>query len=193
MRPLRAVVVSAVLAILGAGCSSTPPARFYTLSSTSTPAVASSELSVAVGPVAVPAAVDRPQIVVSLGPNRVWLDEFNRWAAPLQDDIARVVAENLAAMLGTPRVAKTLSAGMAYRAVIEVQRFDSAPGDAATVDYVWTVTRARDGKTQTGRMSMREATTAPGYEGLAAAHSRAVTRLCRDIADAALALDRAGR
>ena len=193
MRPLRAVAVSAVLAILGAGCSSTPPARFYTLSPTSTPAVASSELSVAVGPVAVPAAVDRPQIVVSLGPNRVWLDEFNRWAAPLQDDIARVVAENLAAMLGTPRVAKTLSAGMAYRAVIEVQRFDSAPGDAATVDYVWTVTRARDGKTQTGRMSMREATTAPGYEGLAAAHSRAVTRLCRDIADAALALDRAGR
>jgi uncharacterized lipoprotein YmbA len=193
MRPLRAVAVSAVLAILGAGCSSTPPARFYTLSSTSTPAAASSELSVAVGPVAVPAAVDRPQIVVSLGPNRVWLDEFNRWAAPLQDDIARVVAENLAAMLGTPRVAKTLSAGMAYRAVIEVQRFDSAPGDAATVDYVWTVTRARDGKTQTGRMSMREATTAPGYEGLAAAHSRAVTRLCRDIADAALALDRAGR
>jgi len=196
MRPLRAVVVSAVLAILGAGCSSTPPARFYTLSPTSAPAAASSELSVAVGPVAVPAAVDRPQIVVSLGPNRVWLDEFNRWAAPLQDDIARVVAENLAAMLGTPRVAvspKILSAGMEYRAVIEVQRFDSAPGDAATVDYVWTVTRARDGKTQTGRMSMREATTAPGYEGLAAAHSRAVTRLCRDIADAALALDRAGR
>ena len=96
MRPLRAVAVSAVLAILGAGCSSTPPARFYTLSSTSTPAAASSELSVAVGPVAVPAAVDRPQIVVSLGPNRVWLDEFNRWAAPLQDDIARVVAKNLA-------------------------------------------------------------------------------------------------
>ena len=61
-------------------------------------------VSVAVGPVSVPAAVDRPQIVVSTGPNQVRLDEFNRWASPLQNNIARVVAENLVAMLGTPRV-----------------------------------------------------------------------------------------
>src|SRR5215831_6298050 len=132
MRLLRAVVMSAVLAILGAGCSSTPPAHFYTLSPTSTPAATSSELSVAVGPVAVPASVDRPQIVVSLGPNSVWLDEFNRWAAPLQDDIARVVAENLVAMLGTPRVARAsqvVSARFGYRAVIDVESFGSGPGD----------------------------------------------------------------
>src|SRR5215469_17508529 len=147
MRPLRAVVVLTSLAILGAGCSSTPPARFYTLSSTSTPAVASSELSMAVGPVTVPAVVDRPQIVVSLGPNSVWLDEFNRWAAPLQDDIARVVAENLVAMLGTPRVARAsqpVSAGFSYRAVIAVESFESVPGEAARLDAVWTVSRSAD-------------------------------------------------
>ena len=134
MRQVRAVMVSASLAILGVGCSSTPQARFYTLSPTSTPAAASSETSVAVGPVAVPAAVDRPQIVVSLGPNSVWLDEFNRWAAPLQDDIARVVAENLVAMLGTPRVARasqTVSASFSYRAIIAVESFESVPGEMA--------------------------------------------------------------
>jgi len=193
MRLLRAVVVSAALAILDTGCSSTPPAHFYTLSPTSTPAASSSELSVAVGPVAVPASVDRPQIVVSLGPNSVWLDEFNRWAAPLQDDIARVVAENLVAMLGTPRVARAsqpVSAGFSYRAVIAVESFESVPGEAARLDAVWTVSRSADGTTQTGRTTVREQTTEKGYEALAAAHSRAVGKLSRDIADAVSTLER---
>ena len=191
--PVRAFVVSAVLATLGAGCSSTPPAHFYTLSPTSTQVAAASELSVAVGPVAVPAAVDRPQIVVSLGPNSVWLDEFNRWAAPLQDDIARVVAENLVAMLGTPRVARasqTVSAGFSYRAVIGVESFESVPGEMARLDAVWTVIRSTDAATQTGRTTVREQTTEKSYEALAAAHSRAVGKLSRDIADAVGALER---
>ena len=68
------------------------------------PAATSSNLSVVVGPVSVPAVVDRPQIVVNTGPNQVRLEEFNRWASPLQNNIARVVADNLVAMLGTPRV-----------------------------------------------------------------------------------------
>ena len=131
----------------------------------------------AVGPVSVPAAVDRPQIVVTVGPNQVRLDEFNRWDAPLQNTIARVVAENLVALLGTPRVTlspQTLSAAADYRAVIEVQRFESALGDAATLDAVWTVTRTKDGRSQTGRTTAREAAPERSYDALAAAHSRAV-------------------
>jgi len=196
MRYVRAIVVSAALGILGVGCSSTPPARFYTLSPTSTPGAASSELSLAVGPVAVPAAVDRPQIVVSLGPNSVWLDEFNRWAAPLQDDIARVVAENLVAMLGTPRVARasqTVSAGFTYRAVIAVESFESVPGEMAKLDAVWTVSRSTEGATRTGRTTVREQTSEKSYEALAAAHSRAMGRLSRDIADAVGELERSGK
>jgi uncharacterized protein len=194
MRPHAVLATACALAILVAGCASTPASRFYTLSATPGPAAPASDLSLAVGPVTVPAAVDRPQIVVSTGPNQVRLDEFNRWASPLQNNIARVVAENLVAMLGTPRVAispLTLSAGADYRAAIEVQRFDSALGEAAMLDVVWTVTRARDGTSQTGRATVREPTTAQDYDALAAAHSRALARLSRDIADAVQALDRA--
>ena len=196
MRRLALLVTPWALVILAAGCGSTPPARFYTLGAVPGPAAPPSELSVAVGPVTVPAAVDRPQIVVSTGQNQVRLDEFNQWASPLANNIARVVAENLVGMLGTPRVAispLTLSAGADYRAVIEVQRFDSALGEAATLDIVWTVTRARDGASQTGRTSVREPVTAQGYEALAAAHSRALARLSREMADAVQALDRSGR
>ena len=156
----------------------------------------SSTLSVAVGPVSVPAVVDRPQIVVSAGPNRVWIDEFNRWASPLQNGISRAVAENLVSMLGTPRVAltsQTLSANADYRVAIAVQGFESAPGEAATLDAVWTVSRPKDGMSQTGRTTLREPTTEKGYDALAAAHSRAVARLSRDIAEAVRALDRAAK
>ena len=194
MRRLAVLAIPWALAILAAGCAS-PASSFYTLSATPAPAAASSNLSVAVGPVTVPASVDRPQIVVSMGPNQVRLDEFNRWAAPLQNNIARVVAENLVALLGTPRVAtspQTLSADADYRVAIEVQSFESALGEAATLDAVWTVRRTKGSKSQTGRTTVREPAPDRSYDALAAAHSRAVARLSVDIADAVRALERSG-
>ena len=184
------------LTAFAAGCASTPPSRFYTLSAARGPTATSSTLSIAVGPVSVPAVVDRPQIVVDMGANQVRLDEFNRWAAPLQNNIARVVADNLVQMLGTPRVtltAQTLGADADYRAGIEVQSFQSTPGEAAVVDAVWTVRRSRDGKAETGRSTVREVVQEKGYDALAAAHSRALARVSEDIANAVRALERSGK
>ncbi|MEP7275911.1 MAG: PqiC family protein [Betaproteobacteria bacterium] len=179
-----------VVAALAAGCAS-DPARFYTLSAVAGPAVAPSKLSLAVGPVSVPAAVDRPQIVVSTSANQVALDEFNRWASPLQDSLSRVIAEDLVALLGTPRVTlypQTSSADADYRIQVEVRSFESRPGKLASLDAVWTVRRAKDGKSETGRTSAREPTADASYDALAAAHSRGIARLSGDIADAVRAL-----
>ncbi|MCG6862342.1 MAG: PqiC family protein [Chromatiaceae bacterium] len=181
-----ALVLPALVLILAAGCAS-PPSRFYTLSTTDAAASPVSALSLSVGPVSVPAAVDRPQIVVSTGANQVHLDELNRWASPLKDEISRVVAENLVVMLGTAKVTQfpqTSSGEAAYRVAIEVQRFDSVPGSHARLDAVWTLRRVKDDKSRTGRTSVQEPVSATGFDGLAAAHSRAVARLSRDIADA---------
>lgn len=191
--PCRTLAGAAVL-LLASGCSSTPTSRFYTLSAATQPAAPASKIAVAVGPVSVPAEVDQPQIVVSTGPNQVRFDEFNRWAAPLQDAIARVVAENLVALLGTPNVAlsaQTLSTNTGYRVAIEVQSFVSAPGDAATLDAVWTVRRMQDGTAETGRTTVSEPAKGQGYDILAAAHSRAIARMSRDIADALRAFESA--
>jgi uncharacterized lipoprotein YmbA len=185
-----------IFVVFTAGCGATPSSRFYTLSSGAAPAATSLNVSVVVGPVSVPAVVDRPQIVVTTGPNQVKVEEFNRWAAPLQNGIARVVAENLVAMLGTPRVtlsSQTLGADADYRAVIEVQGFESSLGDAAALDAVWTVRRAKDGKSETGRTTAREGVQDKSYDALAAAHSRALARLSRDIAEAVRALNRSGQ
>jgi uncharacterized protein len=192
MRRGAAIAIPCAFLIHVAGCAS-PASRFYTLSAASTPATTSSDLSVTLGPVSVPAAVDRPQIVVRTGPNQVRMDEFNRWAAPLQNGIARVVAENLVAILGTPSVTVsplTLSEGADYRVALEVQRFESAPGDAATLDAVWAVSRTKDGKAQTGRTTVREPSPDKCFDALAAAHSRAIARLSQDIAAAVRELAR---
>ena len=82
----------ALVAVTAAGCASTP-ARFYTLDPTAQAVEApAARCAVVVGPVSVPASVDRPQIVVQVAPNRVDIDEFHRWATPLNDGIARGAA-----------------------------------------------------------------------------------------------------
>jgi len=197
MRRIARLCALCALAVLAAGCS-TPSSHLYTLSRAPAPAAAAAapmpNTTVVVGPVSIPAIVDLPQIVVSTGANSVTLDEFNRWASPLQSNISRVVAENLVTLLGTPRVSQfqqSLNLDADYRVAIEVQSFDSAPGDAATLNAVWVVRRTKDGKAQTGRTSVREPTGAAGYDALAAAHSRALARMSQEIADVIRALDRA--
>jgi uncharacterized lipoprotein YmbA len=107
-----------------------------------------------------------------------------------------VIAQDLVAILGTPRVSlfqQSLNAGGDYRVAIEVQSFESAPGDAATLNAAWSVRRTRDGRSENGRTSVREPTTGSGYDALAGAHSRALDRMSRDIADAIQALERSPR
>ena len=183
------------LAAMPVGCAS-PPSHFYTLSP-SAPAGAvdgkTSTLVVVVGPVSIPAMVDMPQMLVRTGPNQVSMDEFNRWASPLQSNIAQVVADNLVALLGTPRVMLYQQAQNTdgdYRVSIDVQTFESAPGDAATLSALWVVRRVKDGKTQVGRTTVREATPEKTYQALAAAHSRTLSRLSEDIANAISMFDR---
>lgn len=184
-----------LLAAVVAGCASAN-SRFYTLSATAVadgaPAV---PFGVTVGPVTLPAAVDRPQFVVQATPNRVVLDEFNRWAAPLDDDIARTVAQNLEVLLGTPRVVPGPMASFSptYRVSIDVQQFASIPGQSVLIDAVWAVHRIAGGEPRSGRTVAREAVTEKGYDALAAAHSRALATVSVDVAAALRAAANADR
>lgn len=180
------LLMTALAAVL-IGCGTSTPPRFYRLDSTATASGASPvKTAVMVGPVSVPAAVDRPEFVVQVAPNRVDVDEYNRWAAPLGDSIARAVAGDLSVLLASPSVVAGPLAGFkpAYTVTINVQRFESVKGDVALVDAVWAVRSVTGGKTQTGRTIAREAVQGEGFNALAAAHSRAIAKLSRDIAAA---------
>jgi len=183
-RRIAQLISIALVAV--AGCS-TAPARFYSLASTATAdGTPATSAAVMVGPVTIPASVDQPEFVVQVAPNRVEVNEFNRWVAPLNDAIARAVAGDLVVLLGTPEVATAELANFTpdYTITIDVQRFESIQGDAALVEAVWTVRKTAGGKTRSGRTVAREPVQGQGFDALAAAHSRAIAKVSTDIAAA---------
>jgi len=185
-RRIAQLISIALIAAAAAGCS-TAPARFYSLASTATAdGTPATSAAVMVGPVTIPASVDQPEFVVQVAPNRVEVDEFNRWVAPLNDAIARAVAGDLVVLLGTPEVATAQLANFTpdYRVTIDVQRFESIQGGAALVEAVWTVRKTAGGETRSGRTVAREPVQGQGFDALAAAHSRAIAKLSADIAAA---------
>lgn len=172
-------------AVLASACSSTPPPRFYTLDATATAVGAPMKLSVAVGPVSVPALVDRPQMVLDAGANQVTVDEFNRWASPLADEITRATVGNLTQLLGGAQVWAAGAGGAAdVHVQIDVQDLRSTPGKAVQLDARWSVRRTAAGTPRHGRTSVTEAARGSGADALAAAHSQALARLASDLAAA---------
>ena len=155
---LLAPLTTLCIGALAAGCASAP-ARFYTLAPTATagpgPAAA---YAIVVGPVSLPAEVDRPEFVVQVAPNRVALDEFNRWAAPLGEGIARTVAGN---SLGPPRhptrrdradrQPQSRLSDHDRRAALRID-----PGAGILLEAIWAVRKAAGGEPRSGRTVARE-------------------------------------
>src|SRR5271169_6823991 len=108
--PVLNRMIAAVLLLPAAGCGSSPTVHYYTLATpqgaekAAGSASSSSPYAVAVGPVTVPATVDRPQFVIQVDPNRVVLLDDQRWAEPLNSAIPRAVASDLGQLLGMPTV-----------------------------------------------------------------------------------------
>jgi uncharacterized lipoprotein YmbA len=175
-----------------AGCGSSPKVTFYTLSAGLAPegvaaAGAKTEYRVAIGPVTLPDVVDRPQLVLRVGENRVAIAEQHRWAEPLKSEIPRVLAENLAQLLGTRQVSvypQSTSGDAEYRALVDFQRVESVLGETVTIDALWTVRRTSGGEPRRGRSLVRESIEGDGYDALVAAHSRALAKVSRDLAEA---------
>jgi uncharacterized lipoprotein YmbA len=187
-------------AIIGfAGCGSSPPIHYYTLSAEA-PADAGlagkNERHITVGPVTLPDVIERPQLVLRATPNRVTLIEEHQWAEPLQSEIPRVIAENLSRLLGTKQVSVyPQSAGdqAEYRILVDVQQFESALGSRASIETFWTIRKNFQGdpSVKSGRSSVEEPVNGSSYEALAVAHSRGLVRISRDIADAIRSMEKA--
>lgn len=180
---LLALAAAALLGAL-ASCAS-KPSHFYTLESVAAATDgAAASYAVIVGPVTIPASVDRPEMVVQVAPNQVELLEFDRWASPLGEAIARAVAGDLSTLLGTPRVAIGPLANFVpdYRVTLDVQRFDARAGDGVEIDTVWVVKPTTGGSTRSGRTTTREPARGTGYDAIAGAYSRALGQLSDDVA-----------
>jgi len=186
-RSLIAVAACWLALVLLAGCSS-PRVAYYTLNATAATDVAAPALGpVALGPVTLPDVLDRPQLVVRTGANRVEILETHRWAESLKSEIPRIIAQNLALLLKPARVSSyPQNAGLDadYRVLVDIQRIEMTAGEGVTLDALWSVRRSGGGTPQAGRTVASEPAGAPGYDSLVAAQSRALAVVSRDLAQA---------
>ena len=184
--------LAAMVAALCAGCGSPPKEKFYTLApaTAALPPPASGaqpRTTVAIGPVRVPDAVDRPQMVVREGPNRVEILEQQRWAGSLRSEIGRALVAGVGARLPDAQVSAADSQAArsaAYRVAIDVERFDAALNDSVSIQALWTVRQDNGTQLASGRYSASEPTGAGGYDAIAAAYARTLAGMSGVIADA---------
>lgn len=196
------ILLTSVLCWVFAGCTSTPPASFYTLSSIATKdtqqRVGSNEkpITISLGPVSFPEFLDRPQVVTRTSRNTLKIADFHRWGGSLQSDFNRVLSENLAALLNTDRIflyRRKHPLEINYKITVDIKRFDGSLGDKVMLKADWIVTNQQDKKNALVKKSIiRENTNTDDYEGLVSAQSQAVLVLAREIADAIESLDANG-
>ena len=189
----KITLVFAFTSLLLAGCGgSTQRVEFYTLNPLSgmqaqvKTTESDQKLSIGVGPVEIPEMLDRPQIVTRSGPNKLNIDEFNRWAGRLDENFARVLAQNISSLLGTDQVAVypwQADFKPRYRIPMKIMYFEGQWGKDVLLEAVWSVTSQQRKQTNSVRKSVikEPLSPEPDYEALVAAHSRAIAQLSREI------------
>ncbi len=194
--PLFKQVLTVPLAlsvILTAGCAGTSqPSRFYLLSVMPEADAKSYEMAdekgvaIGVGPFTVAQLLDRPQIIRRESENKLALSEFDRWAEPVQANVARVLALNLAHLLSTQQITThpwPRSWPLDYQVIVYVWRFDSDENGRVVLRAHWMV-QDKSGKHIIAQRlaDISETVPAGDYEAIAAAQSKALAELSRDIA-----------
>jgi uncharacterized protein len=193
---MRHLVLAVGLVILGTslmvgGCAS-QPSRFYLLSAlpnTETAALATSgeqATTIGVGPVTLPRYLDRPQIITRTSPYELKLAEFDRWAESLDTNFTRVLAENLALLIPTARVAVMpwpRATTIDYQIIVDVTHFLSQVGGESLLIADWILFK---GEGQQVLLTEKSRVSAPAggqdYAAMVAAMSQAVASLSREIA-----------
>ena len=180
------------------GCARTQQSRFYVLTAVADVTAtipenpSNSGKTIGVGPVEIPSQLDRPQIVTLMGTNQLHLAEYERWAAPLKENISSVIAENLSSMLPNDQVYAFPWRNVKpfqYQTIIRIQRFDVVPGKTVTLDARWFILEREGRRRLVERISqIRIPFSGKSYDDIVSAQSMALGELSREIASVARTL-----
>lgn len=182
------VIVFTASALLASCVGRSPDPVFYSLSPLSENILVlnASGFSIVVGPVYLPAENDRLQIVIRDGENRRRMDEFHRWSGPLDENIASVISENLSRMLGSGRIVPFTGEDVLasdYRLALNINRLDGGLNGALLLDATWSVRKMNaEQPVIVKKSTITEKIEPEGFDGLVAAHNRALASLSREIA-----------
>jgi uncharacterized lipoprotein YmbA len=175
-----------LLALLLSACASSPEMRFYTLNVVAPKAPSSAPAAgspVRVVRVTIPGELDRTQLVRRVDANRLQIAELDRWAAPLDETILRVLSADLAARLPAGTVVSAAdSAGTSRALSVDIQEFSGDASCAVTLRAAWFLTPTA-GTSAQGTADVRvPASGACATSSLPATMSEALAQLSDQIA-----------
>jgi uncharacterized protein len=185
------VLAPMLLAGIVTACGSSPPSHYYTLSAWPNPETVTPAgypvrtLTVALGEVKLPGALDRPQIARRIGSNQLEYAEADRWAGPLDEMVRRVLATDLRSTLpaGMALVASDSLAPAELTVAVEVSRFDADQAGRVTLEASWeTLDNNAKVNGVPREVKILEPGTGSDAAAVAATMSQAVARLAGNIA-----------
>ena len=186
-----------VLAVVGlmacSACGTTAPTRYYQLSAVSNNAGFTHAESkkaatlVGIGPVEVPAYVDRDNMVIHANQTELELLQFDRWAEPLTHNLSRVLVENVSehlTNLGVTVVRWDDGLPVNYRFQVEFTRFDIMKEGKVSLVARWILFATDNQETLAIKTSRFSGSGTPeNYGSLVSEMSRHVASLSREMAE----------
>lgn len=182
------------------GCANTQPTHFYLLRAIQVPENSSmvetthSDISLGLGPISIPKYLERPQIVTRVSTHEINLAEFHKWAAPLKENVSRVLEEHLSAILATEGIVPypwNRSKSPEYQLSLDIIQLDGIKNQEAILKVRWALAREEGREVFYQKTSQfSEIIQGSEYEGVVEAMSRMFSTFSQEIADAMNALPR---
>ena len=184
---LAGAMLAMSIGMLGA-CSTPVQERYFVLSpdDVSGPSGNGMTAVMGIGPITIPSHLDRSQIVTRSSDNRLVINQFDRWAEPLDENIQRVLIENLDRRLHPQRIETfpwNSRDGVVWQIVVDIGGFERQPDGSVQISARWKIVNFDSGETVVSErfsdsMMPRDTTT----EGTVAAMSDLLARLSDSIA-----------
>jgi uncharacterized protein len=191
--------------LLFAGCTLLAPVpdrwRFFTLTALPPRALDAAPpangWACGVGPISLPAYLERLEFATRVSPSEVAYSQMDRWAEPLSANVAAVLLQNLSSLLpATPVVGYPWQVGakVDYQIEIGLRQFECGSDDQCALAGRWLIKDTRTGRfVVTRESSLSRSARASNGVAVAQALSDLLGELSEEIATALRALPAAAR
>lgn len=164
MHASKTLSTLALALVLLAGCATgdAPTTRFYVLSALPGDSAALGDarrdppIAVDIATLRLPQYLERPQIVTRSARNELALAEYHQWGGNLAKNMTRVLARNLALLLGTAEItvfSRRPPAPADVRVDIDVLQFERGPDRRVLLSAQWRLRAGADGAPRLARIS----------------------------------------
>lgn len=185
------------IAVLLSGCGGiSKPTAFFMLSPMNVediqPLSVKDEISVLVGPITVPAYLDRKQIVVRQPGVQIAVYDFDHWAEPLSHNLRRVVVTNLSSLLASSEVYDIEQRNVPatdYQLSIDIQQFDTTAEGEAILLAFWALSDKEGQVLKRERSLMKAQSSSSDVQGYVTALNEITTKFSRKLAEEIVSLE----